>query len=104
MPAARSRARCLPSVHTRGNPQRPVAAHQRHVVRPGGEPGARFLAAYEAAAGVRLTQRGMWDAFAAARAIEHGAGWVDAWADVGVTMTVERIRDRAWAFAETALP
>ncbi len=46
----------------------------------------------------------MWDAFAAARAIEHGAGWVDAWADVGVTMTVERIRDRVWAFAETALP
>lgn len=72
-------------------------------VEPGGDAPERFLAAYEAAAGIRLDNLGLWDAFAAARAIEHGAGWVDAWTDAGVEMTAEQILTRAWAFAVAAL-
>lgn len=72
-------------------------------IEPGGDAPARFLGAYEAAAGVQLADLAMWDVFAAARAIENGAGWVDAWTDVGVSMTYEQIRDRAWALAETAV-
>jgi aminoglycoside phosphotransferase (APT) family kinase protein len=72
-------------------------------IEPGGDAPDRFLAAYEDAAGARLADLGLWDALAAARAIEHGAGWVDAWADTGVAMTVEQIHSRAWAFAEAAL-
>jgi aminoglycoside phosphotransferase (APT) family kinase protein len=70
---------------------------------PGGDAPDRFLRAYEAAAGVRLDDIGMWDAFAAARTLEHGEGWVDAWTDVGVPMTAERILSCAWAFAEAAV-
>ena len=72
-------------------------------VTPGGDAPDRFLAAYEAAAGVRLEHLGLWDCFAAARAIEHGDGWVDAWTDAGVDVTAEQIRARAWAFAAAAL-
>lgn len=72
-------------------------------VEPGGDAPDRFRAAYEDAAGIRLEHLGMWDALAAARALEQGEGWVDAWADAGVAMTVEHIHSRAWAFAEAAL-
>lgn len=72
-------------------------------LEPGGDAPDRFLRAYEAASGVRLPMIGRWDAFAAARALEHGAGWLDAWSDVGLTMTAELVHDRAWAFAVQAL-
>jgi aminoglycoside phosphotransferase (APT) family kinase protein len=72
-------------------------------VEPGGDAPDRFLAAYEAAAGVTVEQLRLFDAFAAARTIENGAGWVDAWTDAGVPVTVEQIHDRAWAFGEAAL-
>lgn len=72
-------------------------------VEPGGDAPDRFLAAYEASAGVRLADLGAWDAFAAARAIEHGDGWVDAWTEVGVDMTASRIKERAAEFAIAAL-
>lgn len=72
-------------------------------VEPGGDAPRRFLAAYEEAAGVRLEHLELWDCFAAARAIEHGAGWVDAWTEAGVDVTAEQIHARAWAFAEAAL-
>jgi aminoglycoside phosphotransferase (APT) family kinase protein len=72
-------------------------------VTPGGGAPDRFLAAYQAAAGVRLEHLGLWDCLAAARAIEQGAGWVDAWTDAGMDVTVEQIHARAWAFAEAAL-
>lgn len=72
-------------------------------VEPGGDAPDRFLRTYEEAAGVRLADLGLWDALAAARAIEHGAGWVDAWTDAGVDVTAEQIHTRAWAFAEAAL-
>lgn len=72
-------------------------------IEPGGDAPNRFLAAYEEAARVRLDHLELWDALAAGRAIEHGAGWVDAWADAGVPMTAEQIHSRAWAFAEAAL-
>jgi len=45
----------------------------------------------------------LFDAFAAARTIEDGAGWVDAWTDAGIPVTVEQIHDRAWAFGEQAV-
>ena len=72
-------------------------------VVPGADAPTRFLAAYERAAGVRLEHLGLWDCFAAARAIEHGGGWVDAWTDAGVDVTAEQIHARAWAFAEAAV-
>jgi len=72
-------------------------------IEPGGDAPDRFLRAYEAAAGLTVNDLGPWDAFAAARALEHGDGWVDAWADVGIPMTCEQIHERAWAFAEAAL-
>jgi aminoglycoside phosphotransferase (APT) family kinase protein len=72
-------------------------------VEPGGDAPDRFLAAYEDAAGIRLVHLGSWDALAAARALEQGAGWVDAWTDAGVDVTAEQIHARAWAFAEAAL-
>jgi aminoglycoside phosphotransferase (APT) family kinase protein len=72
-------------------------------VEPGANAPDRFLATYQEAAGVELQHLGMWDAFAAARAIEHRAGWVDAWTDPAIEMTAERIHHRAWAFAEAAL-
>jgi hypothetical protein len=37
------------------------------------------------------------------RAIEHGAGWVDAWTDAGLEITAAQIHERAWAFAQAAL-
>ncbi|HEX4906345.1 MAG TPA: phosphotransferase [Acidimicrobiales bacterium] len=72
-------------------------------IEPGGDAPRQLLAAYEKAAGVRLEHLGAWDVLAAARAIEDGAGWVDAWSDAGVEMTAQKIHDRAWAFAEAAL-
>lgn len=72
-------------------------------VEPGGAAPDHFLAAYQRAAGVELQHLEAWDAFAAARALEHGAGWVDSWTDTRIEMTVEKIHDRAWAFAQAAL-
>jgi aminoglycoside phosphotransferase (APT) family kinase protein len=72
-------------------------------IEPGGDAPARFLAAYEAAAGVSVEHLHLFDAFGAARAIDQGSGWVDAWTDAGIPMTVEQIHDRAWAFGEAAL-
>lgn len=72
-------------------------------IHPGGDAPARFLAAYEEAAGLRVAHLCSWDVLAAARAIEWGDGWVDAWTDAGVEMTAEQIHDRSWAFAEAAL-
>jgi hypothetical protein len=73
-------------------------------VEPGGDAPARFLAAYEAAVGGPVALLHLFDAFAAARAIENGHGWVDAWTDAGVDVTAEQIHERAWAFGEAALP
>jgi aminoglycoside phosphotransferase (APT) family kinase protein len=70
---------------------------------PGGDAPDRFLRAYEAASGRSATHLPLWDALAAARALEHGDGWVDAWTDTGVPMTAERIRERATEFAEAAI-
>ena len=72
-------------------------------VVPGGDAPDRFLAAYEAASGVEIPDVALWDVLAAARALEHGEGWVDAWTDVGIDVTVAQIRDRAEAFALAAL-
>ena len=72
-------------------------------IDPGGDAPDRFLAAYQAASGIELGRLALWDAFAAARAIEHGAGWVDSWTETDIPMTENRIHDRAWAFAEAAL-
>jgi aminoglycoside phosphotransferase (APT) family kinase protein len=72
-------------------------------ITPGGDAPDRFLAAYEAASGVRLDDLAAWDVLASARAIEHGAGWVDAWTEVGVAMTADQILERATAFCEAAL-
>jgi aminoglycoside phosphotransferase (APT) family kinase protein len=72
-------------------------------IEPGGDAPDRFLAAYEASAGVQVEHLRLFDAFAAARALESDGGWVDAWTDAGVAMTWERMRERSWAFAEAAL-
>ena len=72
-------------------------------IEPGGDASDRFLAAYEKAGGRSVKHLSLWDALAAARALEHGDGWVDAWTDTGVPMTAARIRDRATAFAEAAV-
>lgn len=72
-------------------------------IEPGGDAPDRFLAAYETAAGAAVEHLPLWDLLGAARAIEQGDGWVDAWTDTGVPMTAERIRERATAFAAAAL-
>jgi Ser/Thr protein kinase RdoA (MazF antagonist) len=72
-------------------------------LEPGGDAPDRFLAAYERAAGTKVEHLELWDALAAARALENGAGWIDAWTETGVQITAEQIHDRAWAFAEAAL-
>lgn len=72
-------------------------------VEPGGDAPARFLAAYEDASGVPVADLAAWDAFAAARAIEHGGGWVDAWTDTDVAMSAEQIHERATTFARDAV-
>lgn len=72
-------------------------------IHPGGDAAARFLAAYEEAAGLQVAHLCNWDVLAAARAIEWGDGWLDAWTEVGVPMTAEQVRARATAFAVAAL-
>ena len=72
-------------------------------IEPGGDGPDRFLSSYEHASGRTVARRPLWDLLAAARAIENGDGWVDAWTDTGVEMTAARIRERAVAFAERAL-
>jgi aminoglycoside phosphotransferase (APT) family kinase protein len=72
-------------------------------VEPGGDAPNRFAAAYERASGVSLPHLELWDLLAAARILEDGDGWVDAWTDAGVPMTVERIRAAAEAFRDDAL-
>jgi aminoglycoside phosphotransferase (APT) family kinase protein len=72
-------------------------------IDPGGDAPDRFLAAYEAAAGLTVEHVELWDVLAGARAIEEGAGWVDAWTEVGVPMTADLLVGRATAFTETAL-
>lgn len=72
-------------------------------IEPGGDAPEVFLAAYQAARGEVLDHLPLWDALGAARALEHGHGWVEAWTDTGVPMTAERIRERVTTFAEAAV-
>ena len=65
----------------------------------GGDAADRFLAAY----GRVPEEQALWDALAAARAIDEADGWVDAFADMGNPLTAEEIAERATAFAEAAL-
>jgi len=72
-------------------------------ILPGGDAPDRMLAAYTDAIGADVPLLRLFDVFAAARALEWGHRWVEAWTDAGIPMTVERIHDRARAFAEAAL-
>lgn len=72
-------------------------------IAPGGDAADRALAAYEDAAGERIALLPLFDALAAARALEWGHGWVEAWTDAGIPMTAERIRDAATEFARAAV-
>jgi aminoglycoside phosphotransferase (APT) family kinase protein len=72
-------------------------------IEPGGDAPDRFLAAYEAARGEPVSNHHPWDVLAAARAIEFGDGWVDAWTDSGIELTAERLHSAAFGFAEAAL-
>jgi Ser/Thr protein kinase RdoA (MazF antagonist) len=72
-------------------------------VIPGLDAADEFLECYQRAAGVTVDDIAWFDAFAAARILDHGAGWVDAWTDVGMDITVEQIRDAALSLASSAL-
>jgi aminoglycoside phosphotransferase (APT) family kinase protein len=72
-------------------------------LEPGGDAPDRFLRAYEEAAGTTVDHLPLFDAFAAARAIQDGAGWVDAWTDAGIPMTADQVHERAWAFGAAAV-
>lgn len=72
-------------------------------VTPGADAADEFLECYERVAGVRVDDLAWFDAFAAARILDNGAGWVDAWTDVGIDVTVEQIRDAALELAASAL-
>lgn len=72
-------------------------------IEPGGDAPDRFLAAYEEASGARLDLLPLFDVLAAARALEWGHGWVEAWTESGVPMTEERIKTAAAEFARRAL-
>ncbi|MEA3056492.1 MAG: hypothetical protein QOD30_1924 [Actinomycetota bacterium] len=72
-------------------------------VTPGADAADEFLECYERSAGVRVEDLAWFDAFAAARTLDHGAGWVDAWTDVGIDITVDQIRDAALDLAASAV-
>lgn len=72
-------------------------------VTPGPAAADAFLRAYERAAGVVVEDLAWFDAFAAARMLDNGHGWVDAWTDVGIDITAERIRGAAIDLAASAL-
>ena len=72
-------------------------------LEPGGDAPDRLLAAYEEASGITVANLWLWDGLAAARALESGHGWVEAWTEIGVPMTAELIEKRATGFALAAL-
>jgi aminoglycoside phosphotransferase (APT) family kinase protein len=72
-------------------------------VIPGADAADEFLECYERAAGTRVEDLAWFDAFAAARILDHGAGWVDAWTDVGIDVTVGQIERAALDLAASAL-
>ncbi|MEN3271745.1 MAG: hypothetical protein V7636_506 [Actinomycetota bacterium] len=72
-------------------------------VVPGADAADELLECYERAAGVEVEDLAWFDAFAAARMLDNGSGWVDAWTDVGMDVTVEQIRTAALEMAESAL-
>ena len=71
-------------------------------IEPGGDAADRALAAYEDASGVRVADLDVWDEIAAERVLDEGEGWVEAWTEAGVPMTVEQILTRAEAFKAQA--
>jgi aminoglycoside phosphotransferase (APT) family kinase protein len=70
---------------------------------PGGDAPDRFAAAYQRITGTTIPELALWDALAAARILEHGAGWIDAWTNCGIEITVEEILDRGHALALDAV-
>lgn len=72
-------------------------------ITPGRAAADEFLRCYERAAGETVEHLAWFDAFAAARIIDNGHGWVDAWTDVGVDVTADQIRDAALELASSAL-
>jgi aminoglycoside phosphotransferase (APT) family kinase protein len=63
----------------------------------------RFAYAYAENAGADLSQLSLWDVLAGARALQWGPHMVEAFTDVGLTITTAQIRSRARRFVDGAL-
>jgi aminoglycoside phosphotransferase (APT) family kinase protein len=68
----------------------------------GGAPD-RFLAAYQRAAGNPVEDLGPWDVFHGDHALRHGRGWIQGFAEAGITVTADQLRERVAAFIDAAL-